>query len=151
MKTKIRLAKSSRAVVAVQPAQPTSPKTVVTTVPSIVQPATSLVPPLERALTQFAEELRKELTLARGEVQTLQATVAALQSELAALRSRYETHTHGYTRTLTGSGGTQWFTLGHLKNYLDEDKGNFDSWGAYFREGGVTGSAPEIRTGTPSP
>ena len=142
MKKKITPPKSPRAVVALQPSQPVAPTTVVTSVPGVVQPVTKLVPPLERALTDFAEELRKELSATRDQVQQL-------KTELAALRTQYNAHTHAYTKPVTGSGGNLWFSLSSLKHYIDDDKENFDSWGLYFREGGVTGNPPESRTGLP--
>ena len=80
----------------------------------------------------------------------MQGQVQSLQSELAALRTRYESHTHTYTRTVTGSGGSLWFDLGALKHYIDEDKEKFDGWGVYFREGGSTGNAPDVATSPPN-
>jgi len=142
VKKKTTPPKSPRAVVALQPSQPVAPTTAVTSVPGVVQPVTKLVPPLERALTDFAEELRKELSATREQVQQL-------KTELAALRSQYNAHTHAYTRLVTGSGGNQWFSLSSLKQYIDDDKATFDSWGVYFREGGVTVTTPEARTGLP--
>jgi hypothetical protein len=137
--------RSGRAITAIRPTQTSQtarPAAVATAVTGLNRPPV-LAPPLERSLTQFAQELRKELTKAQDQIQ-------ALQSELTALQTRYEGHTHAYTRMSTGSGGNQWFSLGHLKHYIDEEKESHDKWGVYFREGGSTGNAPEVMTGPPS-
>jgi hypothetical protein len=143
MKKKTPLPSAGRSIRIVRPIQTSRPTPVTTGAPGIGR-VPSLAPPLERALTQFVQELRKELAGAEEQIR-------ALQTELTALRERYEGHTHAYIRTATGSGGNLWFNLGDLKYYIDEEKEDRDNWGIYFRESAATGSTPEVRTGPPSP
>jgi hypothetical protein len=147
VKTKPRASKT------LTPSLTSRPTTAATTATATIVNLTerpNVAPPLERALYQFIQELRNELASTQTQAQALQSQVAALQSELASLKTRYEAHSHTYTRTVTGSGGNLWFDLGSLKHYIDEDKEKFDNWGVYFREGGSTGNAPEELTGLPN-
>jgi hypothetical protein len=101
-----------------------------------------LRPPLENAIAEFSEELRKEL-------QRTSAALEALRAELAELRERYESHTHGY-KGPPGEGGFLWFSLAQIRHYVEdgEDK-PWDDHGAYLRGSPSTGDAPDIQTSPP--
>jgi hypothetical protein len=95
-------------------------------------------------------ELRKELQAAADAIAALSAETAELRAEITELRTRYEAHTHEYTRTATGEGGTLWFSLAQIRNYVDGDATTWDNYGSYLRGSPVSGDPPDMQTGPPT-